>query len=283
MMNMSRIDEPEIQMDNLNIEPTAERTSQTKQPFILSSPNEAFRTNNEEVCENVNAQQQYRSGNQEKDEGTVFLNNATMSAEEDGTATDSIYGGADGESNQNEFDDDHVPPLPHPASSSSSISNFSNSPSISICRSGSTSGSRVIPEDELNVFLSDLMGKMTQKFDVMGQSILSRIDNMGGRIDHLEQSVGDLLTSQGLANNENARRTTTAPGTMMGNHYQHPPYQQQYQQQYQHQHQYQQQHQHFDSNRNHNSHTALPPPHQFGSPTTSSGRVHEHHDYRHQH
>uniref|UniRef100_A0A7S3Q2K9 Uncharacterized protein n=1 Tax=Chaetoceros debilis TaxID=122233 RepID=A0A7S3Q2K9_9STRA len=170
MMNMSRIDEPEIQMDNLNIEPTAERTSQTKQPFILSSPNEAFRTNNEEVCENVNAQQQYRSGNQEKDEGTVFLNNATMSAEEDGTATDSIYGGADGESNQNEFDDDHVPPLPHPASSSSSISNFSNSPSISICRSGSTSGSRVIPEDELNVFLSDLMGKM------VSQIILTHVD-----------------------------------------------------------------------------------------------------------
>ena len=53
-------------------------------------------------------------------------------------------------------------------------------------------------EQDLNLFVSDLLDQMTSKFEHMGKSILSRIDDMGDRIDTLEQSITDLLDVQGV-------------------------------------------------------------------------------------
>lgn len=53
-------------------------------------------------------------------------------------------------------------------------------------------------EQELNIFVADLLDQMTSKFEQMGNSILHRIDTMGDRIDNLEKSIGDLMASQGV-------------------------------------------------------------------------------------
>lgn len=53
-------------------------------------------------------------------------------------------------------------------------------------------------EQELNIFVSDLLDQMTNKFEHMGTSILHRIEDMGDRIDNLEKSIGDLMDSQGI-------------------------------------------------------------------------------------
>lgn len=63
---------------------------------------------------------------------------------------------------------------------------------------GQGQGQGVVEEEDLNIFVSDLLEQMTCKFENIGSSIMGRIDDMGDRIDQLEHSIGDLLVSQGL-------------------------------------------------------------------------------------
>lgn len=58
--------------------------------------------------------------------------------------------------------------------------------------------SQLSVEEDLDLFVSDLLDQMTGKFENMGKSILGRINDMGDRIDNLEESIGDLLNSQGI-------------------------------------------------------------------------------------
>jgi len=48
------------------------------------------------------------------------------------------------------------------------------------------------PPEDLNVFVSDLLEQMQNKFQIMGKTIINRIDDLGSRIDELEQSVSTL-------------------------------------------------------------------------------------------
>lgn len=47
--------------------------------------------------------------------------------------------------------------------------------------------------EDLTVFVQNLLGQMQDRFSQMSESILGRIDEMGKRIDELEQSIGDLM------------------------------------------------------------------------------------------
>ena len=38
----------------------------------------------------------------------------------------------------------------------------------------------------------------TKHFDQMGETILGRIEDMGGRIDEMEKNIGDLMNQAGL-------------------------------------------------------------------------------------
>ena len=53
-------------------------------------------------------------------------------------------------------------------------------------------------EIDLNIFVSDLLDQMTNRFDNVSKSILNRIDAMGDRIDDLEKNINELvLTGEG--------------------------------------------------------------------------------------
>ena len=50
-------------------------------------------------------------------------------------------------------------------------------------------------EIDLNIFVSDLLDQMTSRFDIVGKSILSRVDALGDRIDDLEKNMNELVLS----------------------------------------------------------------------------------------
>lgn len=47
--------------------------------------------------------------------------------------------------------------------------------------------------EDLTVFVQNLLNQMQTRFQQMSESILGRIDEMGTRIDELEQSIGELM------------------------------------------------------------------------------------------
>eukprot|EP00285_Hemiselmis_virescens_P009379 CAMPEP_0173377080 /NCGR_PEP_ID=MMETSP1356-20130122/269_1 /TAXON_ID=77927 ORGANISM="Hemiselmis virescens, Strain PCC157" /NCGR_SAMPLE_ID=MMETSP1356 /ASSEMBLY_ACC=CAM_ASM_000847 /LENGTH=72 /DNA_ID=CAMNT_0014329689 /DNA_START=79 /DNA_END=297 /DNA_ORIENTATION=- len=57
-----------------------------------------------------------------------------------------------------------------------------------------------IPQNtqDLTVFVQNLLGQMQQRFQDMSDAIIQRIDDMGGRIDELEKSIGELMTQAGI-------------------------------------------------------------------------------------
>ena len=60
------------------------------------------------------------------------------------------------------------------------------------------------PDDQqdLTIFVQNLLKEMQGRFQHMSDAIIGRIDDMGTRIDDLEKSVGDLMAQTG--NNETA-------------------------------------------------------------------------------
>lgn len=46
--------------------------------------------------------------------------------------------------------------------------------------------------------MQNLLQQMHGKFQSMSENIISRLDDMGGRLDELEKSIGELMTQAGI-------------------------------------------------------------------------------------
>lgn len=53
-------------------------------------------------------------------------------------------------------------------------------------------------EEDLSAFVQDLLQQMQSRFQQMSEAIITRIDDMGDRIDGLEKSIGDLMNQAGV-------------------------------------------------------------------------------------
>ncbi|KAL9180784.1 hypothetical protein ACHAXT_011237 [Thalassiosira profunda] len=53
------------------------------------------------------------------------------------------------------------------------------------------------PED-LDVFVKELIDNMQTRFNRLSDQIIGRIDDMGGKIDALEQSINELMDQAGV-------------------------------------------------------------------------------------
>lgn len=51
--------------------------------------------------------------------------------------------------------------------------------------------------EELTAFVQNLLQQMQQRFEEMSGNIITRIDEMGNRIDNLEKSIADLMQQAG--------------------------------------------------------------------------------------
>ncbi|PIN08159.1 Heat shock factor binding protein [Handroanthus impetiginosus] len=50
---------------------------------------------------------------------------------------------------------------------------------------------------DMTAFVQNLLQQMQTRFQTMSESIISKIDEMGNRIDELEQSINDLRAEMG--------------------------------------------------------------------------------------
>ncbi|XP_016554469.1 heat shock factor-binding protein [Capsicum annuum] len=50
---------------------------------------------------------------------------------------------------------------------------------------------------DMTIFVQNLLQQMQTRFQTMSESIISKIDDMGNRIDELEQSINDLRVEMG--------------------------------------------------------------------------------------
>ncbi|KAL1832916.1 heat shock factor-binding protein [Daucus carota subsp. sativus] len=50
---------------------------------------------------------------------------------------------------------------------------------------------------DMTVFVQNLLQQMQARFQTMSESIVTKIDEMGGRINELEQSISELKTEMG--------------------------------------------------------------------------------------
>ncbi|PSS01500.1 Heat shock factor-binding protein, partial [Actinidia chinensis var. chinensis] len=50
---------------------------------------------------------------------------------------------------------------------------------------------------DMTVFVQNLLQQMQSRFQTMSESIISKIDEMGNRIDNLEQSINELRAEMG--------------------------------------------------------------------------------------
>ncbi|XP_060174062.1 heat shock factor-binding protein-like [Lycium barbarum] len=50
---------------------------------------------------------------------------------------------------------------------------------------------------DMTVFVQNLLQQMQTRFQTMSESVISKIDEMGNRIDELEQSINDLRGEMG--------------------------------------------------------------------------------------
>jgi len=69
------------------------------------------------------------------------------------------------------------------------------------------------PED-LDIFVSDLLESMQSKFKTMGDSILSKMDDMGSRIDDLEKSISEMVEITGVSETNQVSPGTTINETL---------------------------------------------------------------------
>ncbi|KAL1510806.1 hypothetical protein AB1Y20_007090 [Prymnesium parvum] len=51
---------------------------------------------------------------------------------------------------------------------------------------------------DLTVFVQNLLQQMQGRFTTMSDAIIGRIDDMGQRIDELENSIGELMAQAGI-------------------------------------------------------------------------------------
>ncbi|XXQ35860.1 Heat shock factor binding protein 1 [Plasmodiophora brassicae] len=91
-------------------------------------------------------------------------------------------------------------------------------PGVSSGANAATAPEASADEENLTVFVQNLLQQMQSRFQQMSDTIVSRIDEMGGRIDDLERSIGDLMAQAGIADDRehaaaigDARPATTTP------------------------------------------------------------------------
>ena len=65
--------------------------------------------------------------------------------------------------------------------------------------------------EELTLFVEQLLDQMQSRFTAMSDTIMSRIDDMGSRIDELESSIGQMLTQAGVSEDDIAAEDASAP------------------------------------------------------------------------
>ena len=63
---------------------------------------------------------------------------------------------------------------------------------------------------DLTLFVQNLLKEMQGRFQTMSDSIINRIDDMGARIDDLEKSISELIQEAGVEG-EAAGSTQAAP------------------------------------------------------------------------
>jgi heat shock factor-binding protein 1 len=62
---------------------------------------------------------------------------------------------------------------------------------------------------EANAYVQQLVQQVQRRFEDMSQGIVSRLDDMGGKLDELEKSVADIL--ERAAQQEQAQQQEQAP------------------------------------------------------------------------
>jgi len=69
---------------------------------------------------------------------------------------------------------------------------------------------------DLTIFVQNLLQQMQGRFATMSDAIIGRIDEMGHRIDELENSIGELMAQAGIDDEPPAETTATAPAPGRG-------------------------------------------------------------------
>eukprot|EP00434_Breviolum_minutum_P010168 symbB.v1.2.008975.t1/scaffold508.1/size221222/24 len=64
---------------------------------------------------------------------------------------------------------------------------------------------------DLTLFVQNLLKEMQGRFQTMSDSIINRIDDMGSRIDDLEKSISELIQEAGVEGDANAAASQAAP------------------------------------------------------------------------
>eukprot|EP00437_Effrenium_voratum_P043459 CAMPEP_0181475506 /NCGR_PEP_ID=MMETSP1110-20121109/41221_1 /TAXON_ID=174948 /ORGANISM="Symbiodinium sp., Strain CCMP421" /LENGTH=75 /DNA_ID=CAMNT_0023600749 /DNA_START=57 /DNA_END=284 /DNA_ORIENTATION=+ len=63
---------------------------------------------------------------------------------------------------------------------------------------------------DLTLFVQNLLKEMQGRFQTMSDSIVNRIDDMGARIDDLEKSISELIQEAGVEGDANAASSAPA-------------------------------------------------------------------------
>lgn len=70
---------------------------------------------------------------------------------------------------------------------------------MSALPTGGTQGTQ-----ELTIFVQNLLQQMQSRFQEMSDTIITRIDEMGARIDDLEKSIAELMQQAGIEEGDSA-------------------------------------------------------------------------------
>ncbi|XP_024005386.1 heat shock factor-binding protein 1 [Eutrema salsugineum] len=66
---------------------------------------------------------------------------------------------------------------------------------------------------DMTAFVQNLLQQMQTRFQTMSDSIITKIDDMGGRINELEQSINDLRAEMGVEGTPPASKSSDEPKT----------------------------------------------------------------------
>uniref|UniRef100_A0A7S4VIA5 Heat shock factor binding protein 1 n=1 Tax=Alexandrium monilatum TaxID=311494 RepID=A0A7S4VIA5_9DINO len=74
-------------------------------------------------------------------------------------------------------------------------------------------GGQADEQQDLTLFVQNLLKEMQGRFQTMSDSIINRIDDMGSRIDDLEKSISELIQEAGVEDGA-AGAGATASGSL---------------------------------------------------------------------
>mmetsp|Transcript_3481 Transcript_3481/g.7708 ORF Transcript_3481/g.7708 Transcript_3481/m.7708 type:complete len:112 (+) Transcript_3481:78-413(+) len=77
---------------------------------------------------------------------------------------------------------------------------------------GNDVGNAPQEEQDLSVFVQNLLTQMSSRFQQMSEAIVTRIDEMGDRIDGLEKSISELMAQAGVDEPGEAANTSSGSG-----------------------------------------------------------------------